>query len=310
MSGIRRLFCILSRYYFIVISGTLFITPIHADYLTMRYGSIQLSAYERDWKFGEDVVRISRALMPTIKVSLGISSDTPVHIVIADTESAFQRMTGNQIPEWGVAAADAYKGVIYFKSPRFNRLAVGLKILVAHELCHVIMGHAVGKHSVPRWFDEGFALYISGELGLEDNIVLGRSLIGNQIIPLDAIDDVLAFQQQKAVLAYRESLAAIQYLIERHGEAVLARFVMALSEGKRMNQAVYSVTGVSMATFENQWIHYLRQKYLWYAVLDTRFILSFLFVVLFLWAWTKKNIRSRRQQAVWKHEEDYENIID
>ncbi|MBN2103618.1 hypothetical protein JW835_06210 [bacterium] len=285
-----------------------FFTPVFAVLSTAQYGSIRLSAHERDWKYGKEVVEIAQSSLPEINANLGLLNEISVHIVIAPTRVDFQQLTGNQMPDWGVAAADPREGVIFLKSPRFERPAIGLHTIIVHELCHIAMGYAVGKHSIPRWFDEGFALYQSGELGLESNIVLARSLISGQIIPLEAIDHVLTFRQQKAMLAYRESLAAVQYLVEQYGIEALPRLVFALSEGKTMDNAIFLVTGVSMTVFEDHWIAYLQQKYLWYAILDTRIILSFVFVVLFLWAWAYKKLRSRHQRILWERG-DCEHVL-
>ncbi|MFC1568966.1 peptidase MA family metallohydrolase [bacterium] len=284
----------------------LLLTPLYANLSTVQYNHIRLTAHEKDWTFGKEVVETIQSSMLDIENKLGLFEMIAVHVMILPTEYDFQKWTGGQIPDWGIAAADAQNSIIFLKSSRFERPDINMKIIVIHELCHVILGHVAEHRPLPRWFDEGFALYNSGELRWESNILLARSLVSNQIIPLDAINDVLNFNMQKAALAYRESLAAIEYLIEQYGIEVLARLVLAITDGQSMEKAILSVTGVSIITFEKQWIEYLRQKYLWYAILDTRIILSLLFVGLFLLTWIRKKYQSRQQRVIWENEADHE----
>ncbi len=213
-------------------------------------------------------------------------------------------MTGGQIPDWGIAAADPVNKRIFLKSPRFEYSGQPLKPLVIHELCHVLLHTAVQPYPVPRWFDEGFALYHSGELGLDDNILLARSLAGRQIIPLDEIDTVLSFRKLRAALAYRESLAAIEFINDEFGHEAVIRMVLAFSQGMSTDEAIQYVTGLSQYAFENQWVSTMRSRYLWFALLDTRFVFSVTFIILLSMAWMIKKRNARLQHEQWEQEPD------
>jgi len=284
------------------------ILPIYAKSAVREYDLVRLTAHPQDEKFGETVIEIIQKATPEIFRNLGTVQEVDIHVVIAQNEDEFYKITGGQIPDWGVAAADPRHGVIFLKSQRFNRSDVNVEIIVIHELCHVILGRLVKPGALPRWFDEGFALYHSGELTWESNILLARGLVSGQIIPLEEIDDVLYFKMPKAALAYRESLAAIEYLTEIYGRDVLPRIILSMKSGKTLSQTFISVIGISIAAFEEQWIQHMRQKYLWYAVLDTRLIFSLVIVILFFWALIRKSSESRQQRAVWKEEADYESV--
>ena len=72
----------------------------------------------------------------------------------------------------------------------------------------------MGPNPIPRWFDEGLAVYYSGERGLASSSLISKALLSNSIIPLEEIDEVLTFHKEKAQLAYQESFTAITFLIE------------------------------------------------------------------------------------------------
>lgn len=284
-------------------------TSAFASLTTLQYGNVRLSAQENDWRFGEETVHIIQSALPRLIAQTGISEPVYVHVVIAPSEKEFHRMTGGQIPDWGVAAADPNTGIIFLKSPRYTNDTKRIRVIVVHELSHVLMGKVIKRTVLPRWFDEGLAMYFSEEMEWESNIILARSLITRQIIPLNEIDDVLVFRRDKAALAYRESLAAIEYLVEKNGKEVLTRIILSMSNGESVETAIRQKTGMSFTRFEVEWLNYLRERYLGYALLDTRVLLSFSFVALLLLAWMKKQYQSRRKMTIWKSEE-FEDSTD
>jgi hypothetical protein len=268
--------------------------------------SIMLTAHENDRAFGEQAVKIAREHSPMLCRILEINQHLTVHILVAGTESDFQRLTGGIIPDWGIAAAEAERGLIFLKSPRIYQPGKNLRSIVIHELSHVVMGNAVRGASVPRWFEEGFALYNSGESGTSDAVQLSGSLLTNQLLTLREIDDVLMFQREKAALAYREALSAIEYLVEKHGAESIAGLTQALSNGESMEESIRQVTGLSMNAFENEWMEYIKSRYRWYIFMDMRLILSITMVSLFLAAYIKKRHQIKEKKKQWEIEAEHE----
>ena len=276
----------------------------YAGLSTAQFNSVRLSAAERDWEYGKTIVQIIEQSSLQLSMHLGIP-EVPVHIIVAPSESEFKKMTGGQIPDWGLAAAQPQTETIFFKSPRFAGSDENLRKVVIHELCHVMLGCALHGFSAPRWFDEGLALYHSGELGLESKMILGRSLLMNQTIALREIDQVLTFRRDKATLAYRESLSVFEFIVKTFGVELIPRLVKAFSMGQSQEQAILNTTGMSFDSFENAWSHYLRATYLGYALLDTRFLLSLIFIILFILALINQKFKTIRQQRIWKNEETF-----
>lgn len=269
-------------------------------------GSFSIHCHEEDMNSGEKVMSIAEEALPRIMRDLGLPTAGNMTIIIASSEREFDALTGGQIPDWGIGAADPRRATFFLKSPRFARPEANLRQIVVHEMCHVLLGMAVGGKKVHRWFDEGVALYESGERGIEGAILLARSLLAEEILWLDEIDDVLGFHRGKADLAYQESRSAVDYLVEKYGKDILAQIVGALREGKGMDEAMLSTVGVGFQDFQMDWHQAMKKKYRWYVLLDFPLVFSTLAVVLFLSAFIVTLRRIRRKRRLWEEEAFHE----
>lgn len=80
------------------------------------------------------------------------------------------------LPEYVSGVAIPERGEIYLFKMRTNSYPFGsIEQVYAHELSHIYLYRAVGFR-VPRWFDEGVAMRLSGEWGFKDEIYLALSL--------------------------------------------------------------------------------------------------------------------------------------
>ena len=277
-----------------------------SEWRRLVHGSFAIHCHEEDVNSGEKVMSIAEDNLPRIMRDLGLPTAGNITIIIASSEKEFDVLTGGQIPDWGIGAADPLRATLFLKSPRFARPEANLGKIVIHEMCHVLVGMAVGGKKVPRWFDEGVALYESGERGIEGAILLARSLWAEEILWLDEIDGVLDFHRGKADLAYQESLSTVDYLVGKYGKDILARIVGALREGKGMDEAMLSTVGIGFQDFQMDWYQAMKKKYRWYVLLDFPLVFSTLAVVLFLSAFIVTLRRIRRKRRLWEEEAFHE----
>jgi len=258
--------------------------------------------HREDLKNGQRIMSIVENVLPGIEHDLGLVNPGKITIVIASSEKEFATVTGGQIPEWGIGAADPARGIVFLKSPRFAKPETNLNQVVAHELTHVVLGMILKGKDVSRWFDEGLAQYESGEGDMWGTILLARSIFAGEIIWLDDIDNVLNFRRHKAALAYQESRTAIDYLEEHYGRDVLARIIQALKKGDGMDNALVLSIGIGFHEFQNDWYRALKHKYRWYVFMDFPVVLSTLFVILFLTAFFVTRRRMRQKKEIWEKE--------
>ena len=271
----------------------------HREPVVVRY-------HRKDMRNAATVMNVVHRELDRIAADLRLGTIDQFTVIVASTEQEFHAITGGEIPEWGIGAADPVHGILFIKSPRFSHNQADLQRVVVHELSHVLLGMVLGGRSVDRWFDEGFALFQSGELGMNRTVNLARSLFTDEFLPLDQIDEVLTFQHEKASLAYQESRSAVDYFMKIFGKEAYADIAWLIHDGHRMEEAFYQASGVDISDFEDAWIQSLRKRYFLYPFLQFPYILSALFIILFISAYVMTRYRIRKKKIKWEQEELYE----
>ncbi|MDD4169754.1 MAG: peptidase MA family metallohydrolase [Desulfotomaculaceae bacterium] len=121
---------------------------------------------------------------------------------------------------------------------------------MAHELTHLVVDYLTGGN-YPRWFTEGVAQY--EEYKLTGYIVKGAAgslrqrhySIGELTTDFDKLPD--------QTLAYGESLAAVQYIVQNFGEDILLELIHKLGEGYSLSYAMENSMGINLQVFEERW---------------------------------------------------------
>jgi hypothetical protein len=127
---------------------------------------------------------------------------------------------------------------------------------IAHELTHLVVDSMV-RGNYPRWFTEGLAQYQEYRLNEYEWMTATNSL-GNTLYTLEQMEaDFDGMDNQS--LAYRESLAAVRYLYEVHGDDSVRAILHELNRGKTMRMAVQSVLHMDYGEFEKAWQQWGRE---------------------------------------------------
>jgi len=257
----------------------------HDQNIASQVETILESSYRRISEFLED----------------SLSSAVTVHVT--DSEEEFVALVGRTFPEWGVACAIPRRNMIILKSPTRFKYYRPFSQVVTHELAHIFLGELSGEGRVPRWLDEGFAMYHSQEWRIGQDLAVARAVLTGSILPLSQIESVNAFKESKAQLAYTESFLAVSYLYGEFGEGTVKELVEHLSRGISIDLAFMRTIGSNYLAFQMEFEKYVQTKYNWVSFLGDTFLLwiglAFLIVLLYL----IKRRRSARTVKKWELEE-------
>ncbi len=255
---------------------------------------------------------LDEAKLSLIDVSERIGTDsygyTKIYLPSSDEE--FETITGGAIPEWGAGCAFPQDSLIILKPKAIG--AGNMREILTHELTHVVLERTLKEkwsdHSVrvPRWFNEGLAMYLSGEWRLGQSVSMAFAALTGGIIPLDKIDSVLTFSSSKAQQAYMQSFLAALYLVKLSDEDVFRRLVAEMTAGATFEQAIVSVLGISLDEFERGWRRYLEDRFGFVSLATDSFTLWVGMSLLFILVYALKKMRAKRIMKGWEMEDNRE----
>lgn len=288
-------------------------------YLSMAFGSVDPGTYHsytrppfvylyggKDPGVVEDLDRELRSIVPDIELHLGTRLPDLVHIELPLTRSEFAWLTKGSVPEWAGGVAYPKDRKIVVKTPLFYNEGVPLSVLTAHELAHILLDEASAGKGIPKWFNEGFSQVLSGESRSGSLSRLARAALADRMMGLPRVEDVLSFSATDAQLAYAESHAAAQGLLDWYGWEVVRSILFMVGTGIEFDSAFEKSTGVEYEAWQADWLESAQKRYRSYAFLDLDTIIWVVILLLSAMAAFAVWLRKRKQFKKWEEEEQEE----
>ena len=121
---------------------------------------------------------------------------------------------------------------------------------MVHEFTHLVLDYMTAGN-YPRWFTEGLAQYAEYRINHYEWQTVSNSLSGKLYTMAELNGDFDSLPDQS--LAYRESLAAVRYIAEVHGETKLQQVIGVLRAGRSMDQAIAEILALDGGAYEVAW---------------------------------------------------------
>jgi len=240
---------------------------------------------------------------PDLCQRLGLRFQGRFHIFLTRSQEEFDRLTQGRVTSWSKGITQPQRGVIFLLYD--SETSQEFRPLLRHELTHAILGANFPARTIPRWFDEGLAVLLSGSPGPSYEVTLSRALLGRHLLSLDEIENVLGFSESQALLAYAESYVALKFLVSRFGWERIPFFLNHLRQKGDWELAFATAFGMDTWEFENAFLEYIRRKYRWHFLLDIDLYLWLILPLLVLAAFLAIKWRNRRTLRRWRQEEIY-----
>jgi len=225
------------------------------EWVVREFGNLSIWTHDRGDQLGARALVIASRALEEQEQLFNIRLEFPIRVIIYNTPEEFaawhpsstELIGGEAFPELGITTQ--------IVSNRIGQES-WLNEVLPHEISHLYFFQASyhALSAVPQWVDEGVAQYNevgTDVLGLEQARL--AALVG-RYIPLRALAGGFGEDEGKFRLAYAESLSAVSYLIDAHGEAGLSRLLAAYKSGKPTAQAFPDALGVTVEEFEQQWL--------------------------------------------------------
>lgn len=247
-----------------------------------------------------------------VESAIGSRLKKPLNIVLCKDEKEFFDLQpkGWFIPKWVIGTAFPSKRLILLRSPdHWNLKFSDIPHLLSHEFAHVALYDALGGKRTPKWFDEGLAFHISGELNLYQRSALTRASFLGGFIPLSELEHSFPATKSKARIAYATSANMVSYLTKRYGRDGIRTIIRNFSEDQTdFDEAVYKVTGLTILELEQDWLKTVKIWYKWIPVLTGGFTIWFLASLILIVAYIRKRKRGRNTLRKWEILEEMEDL--
>jgi hypothetical protein len=236
----------------------------------------------------------------------------PVNVFIAPSVAAFHRRAPGFMPGQVSGVADPERGLITVKSPRLRGARADFLGTLRHELVHILVERNTKDVFMPRWLNEGLAMFMAKEYQFATPMTMAMMFFENRLIEYKDLDRAFMNPGQEMEFgdAYAQALSLTRHLYKRLGpdrfwQVVLATHTMPFPDALRQYGGfdVRELCG-----------GYIRS--LWLVVLIGAMASGSFFApmsVLTIVAWFSVRRQRRKVLAGWAREEEEEslrNLVD
>lgn len=235
--------------------------PLLAIASTLSSPHFVLEFEQADASLASEILDYSEGSFEQVSAQLGHVPTEKIRMVLCSSTETFNGMTEGKLPEWGAAFAIPSENLIILKSPRLLKRNLNFTEVVTHEVTHIILHSFMGETRVPRWMDEGFAMYQSREWKIGNSWIVGRAALSNSLLDLGDIELAFPRSEEKANLAYIESFLAIVYIIQQFGRQTLSRLLQEVKSSGDLDEAMRKTMGIGYERFKRDWMEYTKNRF-------------------------------------------------
>jgi Peptidase MA superfamily len=282
------------------------VPPVPATYQQKDLGWIKFayvpSAHERV----APLIRDAEEIKARLTDELGQPVLTNVEVRIARTPEEMATLAPLEAPPppygSGVAYLQLHLVLLSLQAPQSNE-GVDLDEVFRHELAHVALEDAVAGHHVPRWFNEGLAIYESQENPWLRMKTLGDAALSGTVMPLADIDKSFPDGGYEVSIAYAESADFVRFMMRKADHDRFARMIERVRGGQVFDRAVADAYSSDLKKMEFQWKEELSKRFTYLPALTGGSLLWVLVIGALVYGYVKKRRRAKATLARWEKEE-------
>ena len=226
------------------------------DWKTLTDGIVTVHWTSGSQSFAQHSASVAVKAISTGAKLLGVDETEPVDFFIYADDASFRAALGPGTREnvGGEAITSIRTLFAEFTPDILSDPWVG--ITITHELTHQVVDDATNNpyRSVPRWLNEGFAVYQSEGNASKYRTMVKGAVSSGDLLPLTALGWQFPTEPTKTVLAYAESVSAVDYIARQFGTDALTKLILAYKDGPTDDEAMQAAIGKSVAAFQVEWL--------------------------------------------------------
>lgn len=221
---------------------------LHADNLTLYY-----YGNERDERLAQGLLQAGQEALVRLQSEVGVELEAPVSVYVYRTSEDMSgalasRSDGfdERIVTLGVAVSDDTL-LLLGSHPDAQQT-------IAHELSHIVVGLATKNPyaPLPRWLDEGLAMYAEGELPARNINALNDAVSRDALISVRSLSSYTGDASQ-VDLYYGEVYSLVDYLLRTYGREKMRELLAVFGQGAYQEDALREVYGLGLDELDAAW---------------------------------------------------------
>jgi hypothetical protein len=218
-------------------------------------GPVRVHWYQGDSGFGAAAAAIAAEAIPRIQQQIGVEPPSPLDVYIYASPDDLRSAVELAGREWLGGQARPELGVVLVAIPPGDSARLQMRRDIPHELTHLMTFVAAtpNYNAVPRWLDEGLATLNEGEPNSTQAIALQEAAAANQLLPIQTLCGAFPTDASAALLAYGQSRAVVQQIINEYGSAGIQALLAAYRDGATCAGGVERALNIVLPTLELKW---------------------------------------------------------
>ena len=208
--------------------------------------------------FGKALFDRANQAIAFLQQDTGVVIDQQVQIFIYGSHDDLMKSIAAGANEWtGGQDFPEYGVVVIGVDPKNLDWGLGA---TTHELTHQVIHQKVrsplGDFSMPRWLDEGLAVYyetIPGTLDPQFNTSLKKAIQNDALVPMRTLAGNFPTDSVAANQAYAQSFSMVDFIYRKYGKEKMTQLLGEIKKGGYFDDLLQKVFSLDTDTLDNAW---------------------------------------------------------
>ncbi|MEB2313147.1 MAG: peptidase MA family metallohydrolase [Polyangiaceae bacterium] len=290
--------------------GSLRVPPPPSSYNVYEAGWIRFAYPPSVRERVQPLIAAATAARDELGRRLGqpVLKDVRVYVARTPGEMATLAPEGAPFPAYAAGVAYPQIGLLLLTiAPVHPNDGHELDKIFRHELAHQALHDATDGHPVPRWFNEGFAVFQSGEASWDRLQPLWTATVAHRLFDLKTLERSFPADDVGVELAYAQAADIVRFLMRQEDTQRFHALIERLRGGQTFDTALEDAYGESVATLEYEWREEVSKRYTFWPILFGGGLVWIGAIGLVGWAYKRRKRRDRVVLARWEREEAAED---
>ncbi len=223
------------------------------DWQTLSEGRVDLHWYAGQRAQAQEWLQLANEALIRIEQEIGISSQQRIQVYVYANERDMRPALATRSDDYDArvttlgVVVDEDTLVLLGSHPEIERT-------LAHELCHIVVGLATANpyRGLPRWLDEGLAMYAEEDLPPSNAQALAQAIRDDALLSVRSMSSYSG-RAEEVDLFYGASYSVVAFLLETYGREKMQELLQVFGQGMLQEDALRLVYGFGLDELDTLW---------------------------------------------------------